>query len=99
MGKKIRRLCLKISRKKKYMKNKALVNFILQHERKVDIDFSKIKIPPFFNCLKDNQTTEFSETPLPKIDFQLHFNLLEPSTRETSTASDDISEFNNINQF
>ena len=87
------------NRKNNNMKNKALVNFILQHERKVNIDFSKIKIPPFFNCLKDNQIIEFSETPLPKIDFQFHFNLLEPSTNETSTASDDINDFNNINQF
>ena len=93
MGKKIIKLRLKFHRKKKYIKDKALVNFILQHEQKIDIDFSKIKIPSFFKCLKNNQTAESSKIPLPKIDFNFDFNFVEPTTKESSVASDDISDF------
>ena len=91
MGKKIIKLRLKFHRKKKYIKDKALVNFILQHEQKVDIDFSKIKIPSFFKCLKNNQTAKSIKIPLPKIDF--NFNFFEPTTNESSVASDNISDF------
>ena len=43
-----------IKRKKKYktIKDRAIVHFILQHHRNIKIDFTKIKIPPFLNCLK-----------------------------------------------
>ena len=96
MCKKIRKFRLKFHRKKKYLKDKALVNFLLQHEHKVNIDFSKIKIPPFLSCLKDNQTTKFHNIPLPQIDFQFHFSLIEPTTNESSFDSYDISDFNTI---
>lgn len=36
----------------KKLKDKAAINFILQHSKKINIDFKKIKIPPFLNCLK-----------------------------------------------
>ena len=94
MCKKIRKFRLKFHRKKKYMKDKAFVHFLLQHEHKVDIDISKIKIPPFWSCLKDNQATKFHYIPLPQIDFHFHFSLIEPTTNENSVASYDISDFN-----
>ena len=44
----------KIIKKKKFMriKDRAIVYFILQHHINIKIDFTKIKIPPFLNCLK-----------------------------------------------
>ena len=46
----------KIPKKIKLMNlvDEAAVNFILQHSEKIDVDFGKIKIPPFLNCLKYN---------------------------------------------
>ena len=41
------------SRKSYYIKDKAIVNFILSHSKKPKLDFSKIKIHPFFNFLKN----------------------------------------------
>ena len=52
-----RRLRKKFHRKYrgKYVKDEAIKNFILQHSQKVDIDFSKIEIPSFLNCLKEDK--------------------------------------------
>ena len=41
--------------KRKYIKDNALVNFILQHSKKEKIDFSKLKIPSFSECLKSEK--------------------------------------------
>ena len=38
--------------KLKNLEDEAAINFILQHSKKIDIDFGKIKIPPFLYCLK-----------------------------------------------
>ena len=35
-----------------YIKDKAIVDFILQHSEKENIDFSKIKIPSFLDYLE-----------------------------------------------
>ena len=43
----------KIKRKRKLIKDKAIVNFLLEHMKPVEIDFSKIKIPPFLNYLEN----------------------------------------------
>ena len=42
------------SRKSYYIKDKAIVNFIVAHSKKPKLDFSKIKIHPFFNFLKND---------------------------------------------
>ena len=41
----------KLNNKRKcyYIKDKAIINFILEHSKKPDIDFSKIKIPSFMD--------------------------------------------------
>ena len=38
---------------RKLVKNKAIVNFLLEHMKPAKIDFSKIKIPSFFNVLEN----------------------------------------------
>ena len=39
----------------KYIKDKAIVDFILQHSEKENIDFSKIKIPSFSGCTSNEE--------------------------------------------
>ena len=41
--------------KGKYIKDKAIVEFILQHSEKERIDFSKIKIPSFLDIIADEE--------------------------------------------
>ena len=85
MAKKFKKILIKFNRKKKYIKDKAIINFILQHEKKVSIDFSKIKIPPFFKFLKYDSlsdTTKISEA-------NIFSNFGELETNENSISLDD----------
>ena len=85
MAKNSKRSFIKLHRKKKYIKDKAIINFILQHEKKISIDFSKIKIPPFLKCLKNdsfNDTTKISEA-------NIFSNFGELETNENSISLDD----------
>ena len=46
---------IKNKRKKravKFIKDKAIINFLLEHMKPCKIDFSKVKIPSFFNILE-----------------------------------------------
>ena len=74
MAKNSKRSFIKFHRKKKYIKDKAIINFILQHEKKISIDFSKIEIPPLFQCLKNDN---FIDTPQISKANEV-FNLTEP---------------------
>ena len=38
--------------KKIYITDQAIVNFLLEHLKPSKIDFSKIKFPPFIECIK-----------------------------------------------
>ena len=52
------------SRKSYYIKDKAIVNFILAHSKKPKIDFSKIKIHPFFNILhNEEENKKYKDAP------------------------------------
>ena len=42
-------------RSKKLLRDKAIVNFLLEHMKPVKIDFSKFKIPSFFNFLENEE--------------------------------------------
>ena len=42
----------KAKRGRKLVKDKAIVNFLLEHMKPVKINFSKIKIPSFINFLE-----------------------------------------------
>ena len=57
MSKKIKS---KIKRKssRKYIKDKSLTDFLLQHLKKEQIDFSKIKIPSFLDFIKNEEKEE-----------------------------------------
>ena len=45
----------KTKRQRKFIKDKAIANFLLAHMRPAKIDFSKIKIPSFLNFLDDEE--------------------------------------------
>ena len=42
-------------RKRKFLKDKAIVDFLLEHMKPVKIDFSKIKFLPFINFLENEE--------------------------------------------
>ena len=42
-------------RKRKFIKDKAIINFLLEHMKPVKIDFSKIKIPTFIDFLENGE--------------------------------------------
>ena len=42
----------KTKKQRKFIKDKAIVNFLLEHMKPVKIDFSKIKIPSFNSFLE-----------------------------------------------
>ena len=54
MAKKIKKVINKKS-KAKYIEDKCVANFILQHLRKEKIDFSKIKIPSFLDVMNNEE--------------------------------------------
>ena len=45
----------KAKRKRKFIKDKSIVNFLLEHMKPVEIDFSSIKIPSFINFLENEE--------------------------------------------
>ena len=47
-------LSKKAKRQRKLVKDKAIVDFLLEHMKPVKINFSKIKIPSFLNFEKNN---------------------------------------------
>ena len=42
----------KTKKQRKFIKDKAIVNFLLEHMKPAKIDFSKIKIPSFISFLE-----------------------------------------------
>ena len=52
-------------RARKFIKDKAIVNFLLEHMKPAKINFSKIKIPSFLTFLESdadkNEETKFDE--------------------------------------
>ena len=52
---------LKKSKKtRKIVKDKAIVNFLLEHMKPTKINFSKIKIPSFINFLENGEKSSFN---------------------------------------
>ena len=45
----------KTKKQRKFIKDKAIVNFLLEHMKPVKIDFSKIKIPTFIDFLENGE--------------------------------------------
>lgn len=68
MGKRIKRF-FKKRHSSKYIKDKAIINFILQHSEEEKIDYSKIKIPSFHDSsdsevdgIKTNRQNNLNES-------------------------------------
>ena len=47
-------------RTRKFVKDKAIVNFLLEHMKPAKINFSKIKIPSFINFLENGEKSSFN---------------------------------------
>ena len=45
----------KAKRTRKFVKDKAIINFLLEHMKPAKINFSKIKIPSFINFLENGE--------------------------------------------
>ena len=43
--------------KEEYIENKAIIDFLIQHEPRKDIDLSKIKIPSYLNMDDEEDET------------------------------------------
>ena len=50
----------KSKRTRKFVKDKAIVNFLLAHMRTAKIDFSKIKIPSFMNFSENEEKSSIN---------------------------------------
>ena len=50
----------KTKKQRKFIKDKAIVNFLLEHMEPVKIDFSKIKIPSFNSFLEKEEKEAIS---------------------------------------
>ena len=51
----------KSKRARKFIKDKAIIDFLLEHMKPVKIDFSKIKIPTFIDFLENGEKMPFSQ--------------------------------------
>ena len=45
----------KAKRTRKFVKDKAIVNFLLEHMKPAKINFSKIRVPSFINFLENEE--------------------------------------------
>ena len=52
----------KAKRARKFVKDKAVVNFLLEHMKPAKINFSKIKIPSFINFLENEEKSSINST-------------------------------------
>ena len=52
----------KAKRTRKFVKDKAIVNFLLEHMKPAKINFSKIKIPSFINFLENEEKSSIDST-------------------------------------
>ena len=50
----------KAKRTRKFVKDKAIVNFLLEHMKPAKINFSKIKIPFFINFWENGEKSSFN---------------------------------------
>ena len=50
----------KAKKTRKFVKDKAIVNFLLEHMKPAKINFSKIKIPSFINFLENGEKSSFN---------------------------------------
>ena len=56
----------KAKRTRKFVKDKAIVNFLLEHMKPAKINFSKIKIPSFINFLENEEKSSINSNIFPE---------------------------------
>ena len=71
----------KSKRARKFIKDKAIVNFLLEHMQPTEIDFSKFKIPSYMNYSEDANSIQIPQEVIqsPNLEVTLLNSILEGS--------------------
>ena len=77
-------LSKKAKRPRKLVKDKAIVNFLLEHMKPVKINFSKIKIPSFLNFTENEKKDSINS------------NIFQEENTQDGSPIEGISLFNNF---
>ena len=77
-------LSKKAKRPRKLVKDKAIVNFLLEHMKPVKINFSKIKIPSFLNFIENEKKDSINS------------NIFQEENNKDGSPIEGISLFNNF---
>ena len=77
-------LSKKAKRSRKLVKDKAIVNFLLEHMKPVKINFSKIKIPSFLNFIENEKKDSINS------------NISQEENNKDGSQIEGISLFNNF---
>ena len=77
-------LSKKAKRPRKLVKDKAIVNFLLEHMKPVKINFSKIKIPSFLNFIENEKKDSINS------------NISQEENIQDGSPIEGISLFNNF---
>ena len=73
-----------MKRPRKFVKDKAIVNFLLEHMKPVKINFSKIKIPSFINFIENEKKDSINS------------NIFQAENIQDGSQIEGISLFNNF---
>ena len=77
-------LSKKAKRPRKLVKDKAIVNFLLEHMKPIKINFSKIKIPSFLNFIENEKKDSINS------------NISQEENIQDGSPIEGISLFNNF---
>ena len=77
-------LSKKAKRSRKLVKDKAIVNFLLEHMKPIKINFSKIKIPSFLNFIENEKKDSINS------------NISQEENIQDGSPIEGISLFNNF---
>ena len=77
-------LSKKAKRQRKLVKDKAIVDFLLEHMKPVKINFSKIKIPSFLNSIENEKNDSTNS------------NIFQVENIQDGSPIEGISLFNNF---
>ena len=77
-------LSKKAKRPRKLVKDKAIVNFLLEHMKPIKINFSKIKIPSFLNFIENEKKDSINS------------NIFQEENNKDGSPIEGISLFNNF---
>jgi len=73
-----------VKRPRKFVKDKAIVNFLLEHMKPIKINFSKIKIPSFINFIENEKKDSINS------------NIFKVENIQDGSPIEGISLFNNF---